>query len=332
MNYTDNYKLKKPLQETNYDVDDFNENADAIDKALSQKSEKTHTHTAADVGAATEAYVDKIALEAAGAAYAFVELTSPASAGVRDKNIIFPTGYTPKTHDFVAVKLTEGHNNTTAFTFTKFSPEPTVIFNLKRNGLGFGKRLPKDSLIYGFLVETAANEFDFVVVSYDVDPVNIGITPANIGALALTGGTLTGNLSLRDSAPTADNHATRKRYVDDKVAAHVPSSVPYADSAGSAGTAARVNQSYDGVTGRTIAHGAGLGMFEVGATIDGAAGLSFHTSNAGVNFGLDIDNVVKVGGWSMGDVAHPIYHFGYLHVSADGPTAFVGEKQMWLTY
>lgn len=41
----------------------------------------------------------------------------------------------------------------------------------------------------------------------------------------------------------------------------------------------------------------------------GAAMLSFHRPSVyGVNLGLDTDNVLKVGGWSMGAVAYPIIH------------------------
>jgi hypothetical protein len=43
----------------------------------------------------------------------------------------------------------------------------------------------------------------------------------------------------------------------------------------------------------------------------GAAMLSFHRPNSyAVNFGLDVDNVLKVGGFSMGEVANTILHSG----------------------
>ncbi|MGZ0702559.1 phage tail-collar fiber domain-containing protein [Pseudomonas piscis] len=43
----------------------------------------------------------------------------------------------------------------------------------------------------------------------------------------------------------------------------------------------------------------------------GAAIFSFHRPGSfGVNFGLDTDNQLKVGGWSMGGVAHTIWHSG----------------------
>ena len=43
----------------------------------------------------------------------------------------------------------------------------------------------------------------------------------------------------------------------------------------------------------------------------GASFMSFHRPGAyAVHMGLDTDNVLKVGGWSAGAVAHPIYHAG----------------------
>lgn len=45
--------------------------------------------------------------------------------------------------------------------------------------------------------------------------------------------------------------------------------------------------------------------------IDGAAAISFsRTGEYSVHFGLDSDNVLKVGGWSMGNVSYEIIHAG----------------------
>lgn len=45
--------------------------------------------------------------------------------------------------------------------------------------------------------------------------------------------------------------------------------------------------------------------------IDGAAAISFsRTGEYSVHFGLDSDNVLKVGGWSMGNVSYEILHTG----------------------
>ena len=50
---------------------------------------------------------------------------------------------------------------------------------------------------------------------------------------------------------------------------------------------------------------------QVMSTSGGAAMLSFHRAGVcAVNFGLDTDNVLKVGGWSMGAIKHTIMHSG----------------------
>lgn len=54
----------------------------------------------------------------------------------------------------------------------------------------------------------------------------------------------------------------------------------------------------------------------------GAAAISFHRAGVyGVNFGLDTDSVLKVGGWSMGANAYPIYHGGNPQVNIAGNAA-----------
>ena len=55
----------------------------------------------------------------------------------------------------------------------------------------------------------------------------------------------------------------------------------------------------------------GAGGPQVMGSTTNAAMLSFHRAGTyAVNLGLDTDNVLKVGGWSMGAVAYPIYHAG----------------------
>lgn len=57
--------------------------------------------------------------------------------------------------------------------------------------------------------------------------------------------------------------------------------------------------------------GSGGGSAEVQGVGGGAAMMSFHRPGAyAVNFGLDTDNVLKVGGWSMGGAAYTIWHSG----------------------
>lgn len=55
----------------------------------------------------------------------------------------------------------------------------------------------------------------------------------------------------------------------------------------------------------------GMGGLEAQSRGTGAAFMAFHRpSFYGVYFGLDTDNRLKVGGWSMGAVAHEIWHSG----------------------
>jgi hypothetical protein len=71
-------------------------------------------------------------------------------------------------------------------------------------------------------------------------------------------------------------------------------------------------------SGATISYG-GDGGPQVYGIGGGAAILSFHRPGSfAANFGLDTDNVWKVGGWSMGDVAYPIYHAGNPQGSVSG--------------
>jgi len=47
--------------------------------------------------------------------------------------------------------------------------------------------------------------------------------------------------------------------------------------------------------------------------------ITFHrVKQAAYFFGIDVDNQLKVGGWSMGTVAHRIYHEGNTTRAADG--------------
>ncbi|WP_395454100.1 LamG-like jellyroll fold domain-containing protein (plasmid) [Azospirillum melinis] len=51
----------------------------------------------------------------------------------------------------------------------------------------------------------------------------------------------------------------------------------------------------------------------------GAAFMSFHRpGNYAVHVGLDTDNELKIGGWSMGGIAHKVWHAGNLPVTVSG--------------
>lgn len=57
----------------------------------------------------------------------------------------------------------------------------------------------------------------------------------------------------------------------------------------------------------TIANAAGTGSMEIQTPSGGAALIAFHRPGVfATNFGLDTDNVFKVGGWSMGAVSYKV--------------------------
>lgn len=64
-------------------------------------------------------------------------------------------------------------------------------------------------------------------------------------------------------------------------------------------------------TGPIAQEGQGAPSYEVRTTGSNAAYMTFHRAgNYAVRFGLDTDNKLKVGGWSMGNAAYSVYHEG----------------------
>jgi hypothetical protein len=60
----------------------------------------------------------------------------------------------------------------------------------------------------------------------------------------------------------------------------------------------------------------GTGPFEIGVTGGGAAQMAFHRHGYyAAHFGIDTDNIWKVGGWSMGASAHTLWHSGNAPIS-----------------
>lgn len=164
----------------------------------------------------------------------------------------------------------------------------------------------------------------------------IGYIPVNKG-----GDTMSGFLTLPASDPTNENHATRKKYVDDKIAT-VSSSASTANNLAST----KVSKSGDTMSGTLTIAGTtgriGVNTGYTGATIDvqasstgidsNAAYMTFHRPNKyAVKFGLDTDNVLKVGGWSMQNVAHTIItsdnikNFAPTSTQVDGKVAKAGD-------
>jgi len=67
-------------------------------------------------------------------------------------------------------------------------------------------------------------------------------------------------------------------------------------------------------TGAMAVNTQGVPGFEVYTTGTNAAYMTFHRAgNYAVRFGLDTDNQLKVGGWSLGNVAYTLYHTGNLN-------------------
>ena len=98
--------------------------------------------------------------------------------------------------------------------------------------------------------------------------------------------------------------------------------------------ATRVNRNGDTMTDRLFVRSAsvgigtagGAGQLEVQNAEAGAAAVTFHRNGQfAVNFGLDNDNQLKVGGWSMGNIAHRIWHAGNFPIHHNVRTCEIGE-------
>jgi hypothetical protein len=77
------------------------------------------------------------------------------------------------------------------------------------------------------------------------------------------------------------------------------------------------------ISGQNITYG-GQGGPMVQSQGSGAAMMSFHRPGSyAINFGLDTDNVVKLGGWSAGTVAYPVL------TSNNVGTYTIGIDQTW---
>lgn len=73
-----------------------------------------------------------------------------------------------------------------------------------------------------------------------------------------------------------------------------------------------------GASGMATATGA-LGEFEVRNSSGGGAFMSFHRVGAqGAYFGVDTDNIWKVGGWTYGAVAYRVVHEGLSGITIPG--------------
>jgi hypothetical protein len=148
-------------------------------------------------------------------------------------------------------------------------------------------------------------------------------TPTDVSTAAglrvlKAGDTMTGFLTLHAN-PTSDLQAATKKYVDTAVSGGTGGLVSktYVDTA----DGLRVLKAGDTMTGTLNIAGTtnviGVDTGSTGASIDvqasvtgidsNAAYMTFHRPNKyAVRFGLDNDNKLKVGGWSMGNFAYEI--------------------------
>ena len=155
-----------------------------------------------------------------------------------------------------------------------------------------------------------------------------------LGVTTLSGSN-TGDQTIPTTLPASDVYAwakaaTKPSYTAAEVGAQVAGS--YATGTGSvsgvntgdqtniSGNAATATSATDltgtvnslgySLSAGSVSYG-GHGGPQVRDTSGGAAMMSFHRQGVfAINFGLDTDNVLKVGGWSMGAVAHTLYHSG----------------------
>lgn len=138
------------------------------------------------------------------------------------------------------------------------------------------------------------------------------------GPIGMGGNKITG-LPISVGTTFIDSDAVSKKYVDTAVsfATNDGATVTYVNQQ----NALKVSKSGDSMSGTLTIAGStgiiGVNTGYTGASIDvqasgsgidsNAAYITFHRpSKYAVRFGLDTDNVLKVGGWSMGNVAYPI--------------------------
>ena len=151
------------------------------------------------------------------------------------------------------------------------------------------------------------------------------VHPTDTTRVARAGDTMSGFLTLH-ADPTNSMHAATRNYVDfqdTSVWNRAETKMPITGG------------SFTGrVTAPTAASGMGtgtgsLGAFEVQSAGGGGAFMSFHRLGAyAVYFGLDMDNALKVGGWSMGAASYTIWTTANFNPAAYAPLAaanFTGQ-------
>jgi Chaperone of endosialidase len=136
------------------------------------------------------------------------------------------------------------------------------------------------------------------------------VHPSDTSRIAKAGDAMTGPLTLMTGTPANSAYATNKQYVDDVANWAYNRAETKLPLAGGTMTGRLVTS---GATGWTGSGSAGLGGLEVtGAGGGNSAMICFHRPGQfAAYFGLDSDNVWRVGGWSYGEgTAYAIWHSG----------------------
>lgn len=112
---------------------------------------------------------------------------------------------------------------------------------------------------------------------------------------------------LQDIALTFDTYG----HVTGISAASIDGDARWVNTSGDTMTGLLISRSTTGAIGVNTQGTSGFEVYGGASTTADAAYMTFHRPGSyAVRFGLDTDNILKVGGWSMGNVAHTIWHSG----------------------
>lgn len=199
---------------------------------------------------------------------------------------------------------------------------PVVPLSTLKTYFENGKVLTESE--YVDLIDTLDNANNYVPPNHTGDVTSIGDGITTIGNNKVTNaklqdmgpGTIKGNNALGTEDP--------KDLTKSQVQAMINGSGLNSDTVdGKHNTDFLARYSGSGIT--IAANGGSIGN-DIQATGGGAAGLAFHRPSAyAVNFGLDTDNQLKIGGWTMGNVAHRIWHDGIMSGSSFPTPSFTGQ-------
>ena len=366
MDETERYGLRKPGQEDFYDIGYFNHNADVIDGELFRRAKKAPSPIAgnlaafdengdlSDSGASIGGLPTADALQEALGLDGYLQKSGGAMAGP------VTLAGAPTADGHAASKGYVDGKADSVFTArlskagTTETDDRAVSFNHLTSALA-GTTVDLNSYV-------KHGEFNFYNLSTSSTLKNYpaGVTWTGTGgAHTLKVVQLYTSIAMQILAKRA-SYDVWLRYGTSATAwqpwkklaytADIPASLPangghadtagYADTAFNAAVADWAHRSYNGIPNRPISSSPEhIEMFAVlSDNINSAAAIDFwRYENASphgyaVHFGLDTDNVLKVGGISMGQNAYAIQHDGRATVSTDVPGSFIGEKNVWYKY